>query len=160
MITSFRHSCAIVSNLNKSLKFYRDILGLKVEKVLTVAGKYPETAFNIKGIKLTYAKLRAPRDHKNSPPVFELHYWKNPKIKPMHGYNHISFTVKNLDGEYKRLHKLGVKFISAPIMAPDKKTKICFGYDSDKNLIEFIEDIPKIRVNMGKYKGITLVDNL
>ena len=143
MIKSFRHTCIIVNNLNKSLKFYRDILGLRVDKILTVAGKYPETAFNIKGIKLTYAKLRAPCDPKNSPPVFELHCWQKPKIKPAPGYNHISFTVKNLDSEYKRSHKRGVKFISAPIMAPDKKTKICFGYDPDKNLIELIEDIRK-----------------
>ena len=141
MITSFRHACVIVDNLNKSLKFYRDTLGLKVDKILTVQGKYPDAAFNKKGIKLAYAKLRAPRDPKNSPPVFELHYWQNPKIKPAPGYNHISFTIKNLEREYKRLHKLGVKFISAPITAPDKKTKICFGYDPDKNLIEFIEDL-------------------
>lgn len=139
MITHFRHSCIIVSNLERALKFYRDILGLRVEKILTVSGKYPETVFNKKGVKLTYAKLRAPHDPKGSPPLLELHCWQRPKIKPAGGYNHISFTVKNLDGEYRRLRKHGVKFISAPITSPDRKTKICFGYDPDKNLIEFID---------------------
>lgn len=141
MIKDFRHTCIIVKDLDKSLDFYRDILGLRVVKKLTVKGEYPETAFNIKGIKLTYVKLRTPTQSKNRPPIFELHYWENPKIKPEPGYNHISFTVDNLEDEYKRLSKLGVRFISKPIKAPDNKTKICFGYDADENLIEFVQDL-------------------
>jgi lactoylglutathione lyase len=143
MIKSFRHACVVVKNLDKSLKFYRDILGLKVSKILTAEGKYPQTVLNIKGIKLTYVKMRTKGQPKNSPSVFELHYWKKPKISAKARYNHISFTIQDLDREYKRLSKLGVRFISPPMQAPCGYTQICFGYDPDNNLIEFVEDLKK-----------------
>jgi len=141
MITNFRHACVIVKNLNKSLKFYRDILGLKVYKTFTIKGKIPETALGVKGIKLTYVKLRIPNQPKRSPAIFELHYWHCPRMRHKKGYNHVSFTVKNIDREYKRLKKVGVKFISSPIKASHGRTKLCFAYDSDNNLIEFVEDL-------------------
>ncbi len=140
MIKGFRHVCVAVKDLGKSLKFYKDILGLKVFKTIAVEGKYPEAVFNKKGLKLTYVKLRAPNQPKKSPAIFELHYWERPKISRKR-HSHISFTVKNLDYEYKRLRKSKVKFISKPMKSPDGKTKICFGYDPDNNLIEFIEDL-------------------
>jgi len=141
MIKDFRHACLIVSDLDKSLKFYQDILGLRVSKTLTVNGNYPETAFNIKGVKITYVKMLSPNQSEDDVPIFELHFWHNPKIRPKPRYDHISFTVDNLESEYKRLKKSGTQFISKPIAAPDKKTKICFGYDPDNNLIEFVEEL-------------------
>jgi len=141
MIKGFRHVGVVIKDMQKALGFYRDILGLKVEKVITLKGTHLEKIFNKKGIVLRYAKLYAPSQHKKDAPVFELHCWEKPKIIPKKGYNHISFTVKNLDFEYKRLSKLGVKFISAPLKSPVTNTKLCFGYDPDGNLIEFIEDL-------------------
>ncbi|MGE4357111.1 MAG: VOC family protein [Candidatus Omnitrophota bacterium] len=141
MFKGFRHVCLRVKNLEKSLEFYRDILGLRVERIIELGGEYPERILGVKGIRLVYVKLRSVNQSKNSPPVFELHFWKKPKktIKP--GYNHISFTVKNLSYEYKRLKKKGIKFISPPIKTPYTNTKVCFCYDPDGNLIELVEDI-------------------
>lgn len=133
MIKNFRHACIVVRDLDKSLRFYRDILGLKVDKILTVKGNYPETVFNIKGLKLTYVKMRNPDQPKDTPPIFDLHYWVTPRRLPKPVYNN----------EYRGLTKLGVKFISPPQKSPNGKTKICFGYDPDKNLIEFVEDLKK-----------------
>ena len=71
MIQDFRHACLIVSNLDKSLEFYRDFLGLKVFKKLTIEGEYPQAAFNIKGLRLTYVKMHSPNQSQDSPPVFD-----------------------------------------------------------------------------------------
>jgi len=141
MIKGFRHAAVVVRNMNKAIRFYRDILGFKVQKVITIKGKHLESIFNKKGIKLTYAKLYAPGQGKREHPLFELHCWEKPKIIPRKGYNHVSFSVKDLDFEYKRLSKLGVKFISPPLNSPVTNTKLCFGYDPDGNLIEFMEDL-------------------
>ena len=141
MIIGFRHAGLVVRDMRRALRFYRDILGLKVEKIITLKGKHLETIFNKKGIVLRYAKLYTPGQNKTDAPVFELHCWKKPKIIPKKGYNHISFTVKDLDVEYRRLSKLGVKFISVPLNSPVTNTKLCFGHDPDGNLIEFIEDL-------------------
>lgn len=140
MIEDFRHACVVVKDLDKALKFYRDIMGLGVFKVRTVEGEYPATVLGVKGIKLTYVKLRARKQAKDRPAVFELHYWQRPRISQRSKYNHISFTIKDIDSEYKRLRKRGVRFISKPVKSPDGSTKICFCFDPDNNLIEFIED--------------------
>jgi len=144
MIKSFRHACVVVRDLDIALKFYRDILGLKVSRIITTEGEYPERALNIKRIKLTYVKLRAPGQSKKSPEIFELHCWQRPKIASRKGYNHISFTVKDIDDLYKRLSKSGINFISGPLRAPHGYTKICFAYDPDNNLIEFVEDLKRV----------------
>lgn len=141
VIKCFRHACVIVKDLDRALGFYRDMLGFKVVKIVKVEGKFPETILGVKGIKLTYAKMRAPGQPKNAEPAFELHYWQNPVILPKKGRDHISLTVKGLDREYERLHRRGVKFISKPATSPDNETKICFGYDPDGNMIEFMEDL-------------------
>ena len=141
MITGFRHAGLVVRDMQRALRFYRGILGLKVEKIITLKGRHLETIFNKKGIVLRYAKLYAPGQNKTDAPVFELHCWKNPKRIPKKGYNHISFTVKDLDFEYRKLSKLGIKFLSRPLNSPVTNTKLCFGQDPDGNLIEFIEDL-------------------
>lgn len=144
-VKNFRHICIMVKDLDRSLKFYRDIMRFKVAKILDLEGEYPQKLFNIKGIRLTYVKMYSPGQPKGSPPVFELHYWKKPRIYPRKNRIHISFTVTGIDREYKRLRKLGVKFISGPVKTPYNNTKICFAYDPDNNLIEFVEDIKKER---------------
>lgn len=143
MIKNLRHACIVVKDLDSSLRFYRDVLGLKVAKILTLKGRYPQTVLNKKGIKLTYVKMRSPCQPKNNPPVFELHYWHKPKIANRAKYNHLSFTVKDLDKEYKRLSKLGIKFLSKPLKTPYTNTKVSFGLDPDNNLIEFVEELKK-----------------
>lgn len=141
MIKNFRHTCILVSDLKKSLNFYRDFLGFNVTKIITVSGRYPQTALNVKGARITYIKLSAPNQPKKTEPILELHYWENPKLKPRKNLNHISLTVNKIESEYNRLCRLGVKFISSPIKNPYGNTKLCFAYDPDKNLIEFIEDL-------------------
>jgi glyoxylase I family protein len=152
VIKNFGHVCLITKDLKKSLGFYRDILGLKVSRILTVKGKYPETILNIKGIKITYAKLRVPNQPKNRPAYFELHHWKSPRISAKKGYGHVSLIVGNIDREYERLKKLGVKLISRPMVAPHGYTKICFGYDPDRNLIEFVEELKTFKRRRGHDK--------
>lgn len=141
MIKGLRHAGVVVSNMHRALKFYRDALGLVVEKDITLRGKHLERVFNRKGIVLRYAKLYAPAQRKKDSPVFELHYWIKPKITPKKGYNHVSFTVRNLNREYKRLSKMEVRFLSLPLKSPVTNTKLCFAHDPDGNLIEFMEDL-------------------
>jgi len=141
MIKGFRHVCIAVKDLNASRAFYRDILGLREVRMLTVKGAYLEKVFDRKGVVLTYVKMRDRHQPKHIQPVFELHHWEGSWKKGPKYLHHISFTVDDLDAEYRRLKRRGVDFISAPVISPDGRTKICFAYDPDRVLIEFIEDI-------------------
>ncbi|RKY32121.1 MAG: hypothetical protein DRP74_03310 [Candidatus Omnitrophota bacterium] len=143
MIKGFRHVCLLVKDLERSLRFYRDILRLRVDKIITLKGSHLEKIFKIKNAELIYTKMRSPDQPKKSQPIFELHCWRRPRRLPRKNYSHVSFSVKNLDQTYKKLKRKGVKFIASPAISPDGKTKICFGYDPEGNLIEFMEDLKK-----------------
>lgn len=140
MIKSFRHACVQVKDIERSLKFYRGILGLRVSKKLTLEGPYPEKLFNIKGIRIAYVKMHDPSQSKKSPPVFELHCWLRPKVKKLSGYNHISFTVKDAKKTYKILKQNKINVISEPTAAPDSGCLFFFAKDPDNHLIEFVQD--------------------
>ena len=140
MIKNLNHVCLIVKDLDRSIKFYCDVMGLRVSKVTGIEGEYPQKVLGVKGVKISYAKLSMPGKFGKSGPVLELHCWRRPRILPNKSFSHISFGVKDIDDEYKRLRRKGVRFISKPLTAPDGHARICFGYDPDGNRIEFIEE--------------------
>ncbi len=140
MIVGHRHTCLLVRNLERSLRFYRDLLGLTVTKRLTIDGGYVDDVFGRRGVKLTYVKLQFPGREPACEPPLELHYWHRPRRLPARGFHHISFTVTDLAGEYRRLKRRGVRFLSKPLSSPYAKTRLCFCCDPDGNLIELIED--------------------
>lgn len=141
MTASFRHICIVVKDLDRAVAFYRDVLGLKLEKVREISGPKAEEVLGEKGAHLVYAKMRASDQPAGAEPVLELHCWKRPKRKPGMGHGHLAFTLGNIDRAYRAMKKRGVKFVSAPSVSPSGRTKLCFGYDPDGNLIEFFEDL-------------------
>jgi len=140
MIKNLDHVCLIVKDLNRSIRFYRDVIGLKVSRVIDIEGEYPQKVLGVKDVKISYAKLSVPGRSGIGGPVLELHCWRRPRVLPKKSFGHISFGVKDIDGEYRRLRRKGVAFISKPLTVPDGHARICFGRDPDGNRIEFIED--------------------
>lgn len=137
----FRHTCIVTYNLKAALLFYRDILGMKVWKELTLEGKYPSTILGINKVKLTYYKLDFDDPfHSDHPPRFELHYYHYPLLTPKRNLSHISITTSDIKKDYERLKNMGVKFISKPIKASDSNSTVCFCKDFEGNLIELVED--------------------
>jgi catechol 2,3-dioxygenase-like lactoylglutathione lyase family enzyme len=137
----YRHSCVVVSDLDKALDFYCNLLGMKVFKQLEIDGLYPETLLGVPNVQLTYVKLdfEDPQTCEH-PPRFELHYYHNPITKPRLSKSHVAFTVEDLQKEYNRLISKGVGFISEPLKAPDSDATVCFCVDPDGNLIELVEE--------------------
>ncbi len=139
---ALRHIGIVVNDLEKTLYFYRDILGLKIRREMVEAGKYIDNLSNLKGVKVKTIKMSA--DDGN---LIELLYYESHPRKPINrdicdrGYSHISFTVKSLDYEYKRLREKEVKFNCAPQISPDGRAKVVFCRDPEGNLIELVEEL-------------------
>lgn len=137
---AIRHIGIVVSNLDKTLYFYRDILGLKIKREMLETGKYIDNLSALKGIEVKTIKMSA--DDGN---LIELLYYESHPRKPINrdtcdiGYSHISFTVESLDYEYKRLKEKGVKFSAPPQCSPDGYAKVAFCKDPDGNFIELVE---------------------
>ena len=140
---AIRHFGIVVSDIEKSLEFYRDILGFKIKIDALEEGKFIDTILGLKDVKVRTVKMVA--DDGN---LIELLWYQSHKGKKRENYeifdigaSHPAFTVENLDYEYKRLNEKGIKFISLPQVSPNGKTKVAFCYDPDGAPVELVEEL-------------------
>ena len=138
-----RHTGIVVTDMEKSLKFYRDLLGLKPVIDFEEKGEFIDSVLAGSGIQVRMVKMVAD----DGGMVELLHYVSHPmsrakdnKINEI-GPTHIAFTVESMDETYERLSKVGVKFNSVPIVSPDGKAKLAFCQDPDGTYLELVEEL-------------------
>jgi len=140
-VEKIRHTGIAVSDLEKALHFYQDLLGLKVVKGMEESSDYIDKISKLKGVKVTTVKLAAADGN-----LIELLYYHSHPRKAVTardiceiGVSHVAFTVEDLDAEYQRLSEAGVNFNSSPQNSPDGYAKVAFCRDPDGALIELVE---------------------
>ena len=156
---NIRHFGIVVTDIEKSLEFYRDMLGFKIKIDVLEEGKFIDAILGLKDVKVRTVKMVA--DDGN---LIELLWYQSharaaakgeeedlsslTKGKKMEskeifniGASHPAFTVENIDEEYKRLKEKGIKFISLPQVSPNGKAKVAFCYDPDGVPVELVEEI-------------------
>jgi len=140
-ITKIHHTAVSTGDIERSLKFYRDLLGFEV---LSDSGwpRGTEVADAITGLKDSSARmimLRMGETH------LELFQYASPEPKPSdpnrpvcdHGFTHICVNVTNIDAEYERLKAGGMKF-HCPPRSMGGAIKATYGRDPDGNVIELL----------------------
>ena len=142
MIKDVRHMGIVVSDMEKSLKFYRDLLGLKVKSLVDEEGEFLDNMLAHENVKNKVAKLYA----KNGNALVELidsKSYGNKKDRDFFtiGASHFALTVDDLDETYDYLIKNGVKFTAPPQQSSDGFAKVTFCEDPDGTLIELVEVI-------------------
>ena len=142
MIKDVRHIGIVVTNMEKSLKFYRDLLGLKVKSLVDEEGEFLDNMLAHENVKNKVAKLYA----KNGNALVELidsKSYGNKKDRDFFtiGASHFALTVDDLDETYDYLIKNGVKFTAPPQQSPDGFAKVTFCEDPVGTLIELVEVI-------------------
>ena len=141
----FRHAGIVVRDIDKSLHFYKDLLRLRVRKDLDESGDYLDKILKLKGVKVRTIKLAPERGEG----LIELLFFGSRgggsrKIKADSiGLTHVAFEVEDLDKEYLRLKKNGVRFNAPPQYSPDGYAKVTFCKDPDGVLIELVEILKK-----------------
>lgn len=142
MSVKIRHTGIVTLNLNKSLKFWKNIFGFKIVKDLNENGNTIDKVLGYKNIKVRTIKLK---DQNNS--LIELLYFKNsPKLKSnkIHPYSsgitHISITVKNIDKLYKKLNKK-IQFNSKPLFSKDGNVKMTYCRTPEGAFLELVEEL-------------------
>ena len=142
MITNYRHTGLVVKNLQRSRKFYCQLLNFKVIQNIIEEGDYFNKLINEKKLRAKVIKARL-QDNV----VLELLEFINAKKKGIKkprryypvGTMHLCFTVKNIEQVYKKLKRNKVKFLSPPLASDYDNIKTCFCYDPDFNLVQFVE---------------------
>ena len=142
MIKDVRHVGIVVSDMEKSLKFYRDLLGLKVKSLEDEEGEFLDNMLAHENVKNKVAKLYT----KNGNALIELidsRSYANKKDRDFFtiGASHFAFTVDDLEKTYDYLVKNGVKFTAPPQQTPDRFAKVTFCEDPDGTPIELVEVI-------------------
>ena len=141
-VIAVRHAGVSVRDLEKSLAFYRDGLGLTVRLQADESGPFLEEILGFPGVRVTTVKLGAEQGQT----LVELLRYDKPRPSSAPGRevydlgsSHLALTVTDLDGLYHRLTEAGVTFRSSPRMAPDGRAKVAFCADPDGTPVELVE---------------------
>lgn len=118
MIGKILHVGLTVTDLERSIAFYRDVLGLSFVGQILMEGETTEKLFVKKGCKAKVGYLNG-SEHIECPPV-ELIQFVGEEPKRQNGdlfttsISELCFFVDDIDKEYERLSKAGVEFLSEP----------------------------------------------
>ena len=147
-IKETRHFGIVVKDMNKSLHFYRDLLGLEIVRIMDESGTYLDNILSIDKAHVKTIKMSV----QNGVTLIELlEFQSHPrqhisrKINDI-GPSHIAFTVNNLNKVYQKLKKNNIQFNAPPQTSPDGYAKVTFCYDPDGTPIELVEVLDPIVV--------------
>ena len=140
IVKGYRHTGVICKNIEESLIFYRDYLGMKVIQDFWDDSDYMNKITGISDANVHMIKLKAD----DGTVVELLDYVTHPtNIIDQEIYNvgacHIAFQVYDIDYAYKNLLDVGVKFSSEPVLSSEGIAKVCFCFDPNNVRIELVE---------------------
>lgn len=141
-MTRVRHVGIVVRDLEKSLLFYRDLLGLTVLRAMDEEGHFLDAILGMEKAKVRTVKLANSADATQ----VELLAFENPATEMAGapslvrvGPTHVAFTVDNLDQLYRRMTAAGTPFTTEPRVSPDGYAKVTFCRDPDGTALELVE---------------------
>jgi catechol 2,3-dioxygenase-like lactoylglutathione lyase family enzyme len=138
------HVGITVSDIEKSVEFYRDVLGMKLENRSEMKGEFISNVVGVPGAVLKGANLSA------DGLLLELFQYVAPKGGKQRaslrqfdvGHYHLAFLVDDIADAYKKLTAKGVKFSEKPQYVPDGPAKglgAIYFWDPDGVALEFIQ---------------------
>ena len=140
MITGINHVGLSVTNLDRSIKFYRDAFHLEVIAEQPFSGGLYEQIMGLPGTSGRAALM------KNGSLQLELFEFCSPqpksreRLRSVHEYgiSHFCVEVVDIEEEYDRLKRYGVSFHCAPLDFRGE-AKATYGRDPDGNIFELWE---------------------
>lgn len=121
----FLHTMIRVGDLDKSIKFYTEVLGMKLNR----KKDYPDGKFTLAFLGF-----------ENDPEFLELTYnWDTDSYDLGNGYGHMAFGVDDIYATCEKIEKAGGKVVRPPGPMKHGTTVIAFIEDPDSYKIELIE---------------------
>jgi lactoylglutathione lyase len=138
------HTGIAVSDLERSVRFYRDILGFELTFAWNPRAEYIETLIGYPGADVHSAILRMP----DSDVFLELMEIRDVAKRAVDtgtanpGVAHICFFTDDCDGLYAELTARGVAAVSAPVtptIGPNEGGRAVYMLDPDGVRLEFVQ---------------------
>jgi glyoxylase I family protein len=143
-VISTDHTGITVSNLERSLAFWRDVLGFELSHTAHQTGELAEEITGVAGAEIKLAVLKTPGGHK----IELLEYLAPADRKPVAlrpcdiGSVHVALLVDDLDAVLRRISASGWKAAGKPQtlkMGPNAGKRVVYVRDSDGTTIEFMQ---------------------
>ena len=141
MTIGIRHIGLVVADLDTSLAFWVDVMGFSLIVKMDESGAHIDAMIGLEGVRLTTAKLAAPKGgilellkFHSHPDVSE---WKGKPFST--GLTHIALTVEDLDGLSTRLLDAGVTSPGPAQLSPDGSVKVIYVTGLEGLLLELVE---------------------
>jgi catechol 2,3-dioxygenase-like lactoylglutathione lyase family enzyme len=138
------HTGITVSDVERSVAFYRDVLGFEVVRSIECRGPIFEKVTGVRGADMLIADVRAPDGH-----LIELLQYRSPvgtksESRPCDpGSLHIAFLVEDIESVIVQVRRAGVIPVSPsiPVFPPGRSEglRAIYTRDPDGVVIEFIQ---------------------
>jgi len=139
------HTGITVSNLERSLAFWHDLLGFEYSHTTHQKGKIAEEITGVAGAEISLAVVKAPGGHK-----IELLEYLAPAGRKKHidlrpcdiGHVHVALSVDELDSVLQKISASGWKAAGRPQVletGPNAGKRVVYIRDPDGTTIEFME---------------------
>ncbi len=140
MIKEVRHVGIVVTNMKNSLKFYRDLLGLKIVRDMDEHGNHLDNMLSLDNVQVRTVKLSV-NDNITLIELLEFKSHNDNEVRNFYtiGASHVAFTVENLEKLYQDLSEKDIEFNAPPQKSPDGLVKVTFCKDPDGTPIELVE---------------------
>jgi catechol 2,3-dioxygenase-like lactoylglutathione lyase family enzyme len=144
-VTATAHTGVTVSNIDRSIAFYHDVLGFEVTDKTECRGEFFEQVTGVPKAEMIVAYVKAPGH------TLELLQYTSPGERVRNtarpcdpGALHLAFRVRNIEAVIAAVRQAGVTPV-APVIpqiadGPAKGVKAVYTKDPDGIVIEFMED--------------------
>jgi catechol 2,3-dioxygenase-like lactoylglutathione lyase family enzyme len=142
-IAGAHHTSFTVADLERSLTFFRDVLGLEFVGAREISDEYFGCIVGLPGCVVKAAMLRLPGGHHVE--LFEYVRPRGQGVEPRPcdpGSCHLALLTPDLPALYHKLEAQGVRFLSAPVLVTAGPNRGGYGvYLRDPNgiLIELFQ---------------------
>jgi catechol 2,3-dioxygenase-like lactoylglutathione lyase family enzyme len=153
MLISYWHFSFTVANLERSIDFYTNVIGMKLVHTQEQQNEYTSRLVAYENAHLKVAQLSIEAmNQARSGHLLELVEYVNPRCEPTDtatcrpGSAHLAFQVEDIHADYERMKALGVRFKSPPnaiTAGINKGGFTCYFLDPDDITLEIIQAPPR-----------------
>lgn len=142
------HTGITVSNLERSLAFWRDVLGFEYSHSAHQTGQRVEQITGVKGAELKLAVLKTPGGHK----IELLEYFapddrRQVELRPCDvGHVHVALIVDDVEAVLRKIADSGWKAAGEPqtlTAGPNAGKSVVYVFDPDGTTIELMQAPPQ-----------------